>query len=84
MMEDGFRLTNLEISINNPSKEFDPLEMTVRKLASTALASNSASLTGVVTLGASIKPELLYWIVVTEPLVEKAKGTIKAFEKKNL
>jgi len=84
LMDSGVKITKLGIKINDTSKlEKDILDWTVRELVIQAIDSRAAVTHGVITLQDAIEPEILYGVVVSPPLVYKAKTLLENLQEED-
>ncbi len=83
LIASGFQITGLEIGINDASKlDIDPLDMTIRSCVRQAAQSRAAVLRGALTFADREKPEIMYAIILTSELVEKAWRALEDLEEK--
>lgn len=84
LLEHGFTINQLDIKINDCPIDANPLNITIKELAKQTIESNAVTLRGTITFKDQNEPEILYYIILTKDLVNKANTLLEKFEEENL
>ena len=82
LLDSGFRVTKLEINVQNPPAGFDPWNKTVAELSRESIRSRSLFTKFTMTLGDEDGPDVLVWIALSSYVIAKALPMLEEFEER--